>query len=125
LSAERNSSEFFGLNTKVWSRMMHATIRRYEGADESRVAELTTKINESLIPKLSKLPGFSGYYAIESEKGVLTSFGLFDTPAEADESTRIAADWVREEKLESALPNPPVVSDGRIVAMKSNGLVKA
>jgi hypothetical protein len=33
---------------------MHATLRRYEGVDQSRTAELTTKINESLIPKLSK-----------------------------------------------------------------------
>jgi hypothetical protein len=105
--------------------MMHATIRRYEGVDQSRTDELTKKINDSLIPKPSKLPGFSGYYVIESGKGVFTSFGLFGTSAEADESTRVASNWVREEKLETTLPNPPVVLDGKLIAHKTNGMVTA
>ncbi len=105
--------------------MLHATVRRYEGVDQSRTDELTRKINESLIPKLSKLPGFAGYYVMESEKGVFTSFGLFGTPAEADESTRVAANWVREEKLETTLPNAPIVLDGKIIAQKTNGNVQA
>ena len=37
---------------------MHATVRRYEGVDASRTDELTKKVNETLIPRLSKLPGF-------------------------------------------------------------------
>ena len=40
---------------------MHATVRRYEGVDESRTDELTKKLDESLLPRLSKLPGFEGY----------------------------------------------------------------
>jgi hypothetical protein len=39
---------------------MYATIRRYEGVDESRLVEITKKANENLIPRLSELPGFSG-----------------------------------------------------------------
>ena len=38
---------------------MHATVRRYDGVDESRRDELAKKVNEALIPRLSKLPGFS------------------------------------------------------------------
>jgi hypothetical protein len=62
---------------------------------------------------------------MESEKGVFTSFGLFGIPAEADESTRVAANWVREEKLETTLPNTPIVLDGKIIAQKTNGNVQA
>ena len=40
---------------------MHATIRQYEGVDQNRTVELTTKVNETLVPKLRKLPGFAGY----------------------------------------------------------------
>lgn len=105
--------------------MLHATVRRYEGVDSSRTDELTRKVNETLIPKLSKLPGFSGYYLIQSDQGVFTSFGLFDSSAQADESSRVAADWVREEKLETTLPNPPMVSSGKIIAKKTNGIVTA
>jgi len=36
---------------------MHATIRRYDGVDQNRTAELTSKVNETLVPKLEELPG--------------------------------------------------------------------
>jgi hypothetical protein len=104
--------------------MMHATVRRYEGVDESRTAELTKKVGETLMPTLSKLPGFNGYFLIESN-GVMTSIGLFDTSTQAADSTRIAAEWVRDEKLESALPNPPKVTDGQVIAHKTNGITVA
>jgi hypothetical protein len=105
---------------------MHATVRRYEGVDASRTVELTKKVNETLIPKLSKLPGFDGYFLIEAGNGVMTSVSLFDTSAHADESTRLASSWVQDEKLESALPNPPKITFGEVIAhRKTNGAVRA
>ena len=98
---------------------MHVTIRRYEGIDQNRTNELTKKVSESLVPKLSKLEGFSEYYLIETNDGIMTSVGIFDTPTHASESTRVAADWIREENLESALPNPPKVTEGEIKAHKN------
>jgi hypothetical protein len=100
---------------------MHATVRRYEGIDRSRTAELSKKAGESLMPSLSRLPGFSGYYLIEAENGVMTSIDLFDNASQAADSTRVAAQWVRDEKLEGALPNPPKVTDGKVIAHKTNG----
>ena len=99
---------------------MHATIRRYEGVDQNRTDELTTKVNESLAPKLSKLPGFAGYYLIETGNGVMSSLSLFENVEQAEESTRVAATWVRDEKLESAFPNSPKVTSGKVLA-RSNG----
>lgn len=104
---------------------MHATIRRYEGVDESRTDELVKNVDEKLLPRLSKLPGFDGYYLIEAGNGVMSSIGFFDSSAEADESTRVAAAWVREEKLEQALPNPPKITGGEVIVHKTNGLVRA
>jgi hypothetical protein len=103
---------------------MYATVTRYEGVDESRTEELTKKVDQSLLPRLSKLPGFERYYLIEAGNGVMSSIGLFDTSAQADESTRIAATWVREEKLETALPNEPKITDGEVIVHK-NGFVRA
>lgn len=103
---------------------MHATVRRYEGVDQSRTDELTKKVDQTLLPRLSNLPGFEGYYLIEAGNGVMSSIGLFDTSAQADESTRVAANWVREEKLETALPNPPKITDGEVIVHK-NGFVRA
>jgi len=104
---------------------MHVTMRRYEGVDKSRTDELTKKVGESLLPRLSQMPGFSGYYLIEAGNGVMSSIGFFDTSAQADESTRVAATWVREEKLETILKNPPKVTDGEVIVHKTNGLVRA
>ena len=103
---------------------MHATIRRYEGVDQSRTDELIKKVDETLVPRLSNLPGFEGYYLIEAGNGVMSSIGLFDNSAQADESTRVAANWVREEKLETALPNPPKITDGEVILHK-DGFVRA
>jgi hypothetical protein len=104
---------------------MHATIRRYEGIDQSRTDELVKNVDENLLPRLSKLPGFGGYYLIEAGDGVMSSIGFFDTSAQADESTRLLASWVRDEKLEKALPNPPKVTGGEVIVHKANGFVRA
>ena len=94
---------------------MHATIRRYEGVDQNRTVELTGKVNETLIPKLSNLDGFKGYYMIEAGNGIFSSLGLFETAEQADESTKVAAGWVRDENLESAFPNAPKITSGKVV----------
>ena len=103
---------------------MHATVRRYDGVDESRRDELAKKVNEALIPRLSKLPGFSGYYLVEAGTGVMTSISLFDSQEHADESTRLAATWIRDEKLETLIPNTPKITSGKVIA-HSNGVTVA
>ena len=50
---------------------MFATVRRYEGIDASHKDELTKKVGESLAPRLSELPGFTGYFLIDTGEGVM------------------------------------------------------
>jgi hypothetical protein len=84
---------------------MFATIRRYEGVDQNRTTELTSKVNETLVPKLSKLPGFAGYYLIEAGNGVAT--------------------WIRDEKLETMIPNAPKITSGEVIVHSDRVLVAA
>jgi hypothetical protein len=95
---------------------MHATIRRYEGVDTTRMNEVIGKVNEKLVPQLRELPGFSGYYLIEAGNGVLSSFGLFETPEQADESKTLVTKWIADENFNSAIPNPPKITSGKVVA---------
>ena len=104
---------------------MFATIRRYESIDQARISELVKQADETLVPSLSELPGFSGYCLIDAGNGVMSSIGFFDTAAHADESTRLASQWVREQKLETALPNPPKTTTGEVVVHKTRELVQA
>ena len=98
---------------------MFATIRRYDGVDQSRTMELTSKVNESLVPKLRELPGFAGYYLIEGDNGVLSSLGLFETSEQAGESTKVVSKWITDENFTSAIPNAPKITSGKVVARSS------
>jgi hypothetical protein len=94
---------------------MHAIVRRYEGIDTKRTDELKRKVDESLTPRLKKLDGFNGYFLIEAENGVMSSVNFFDTSAHADESTRVVAEWLREEKLDTVVPNSPKITGGKVI----------
>jgi hypothetical protein len=124
-TAQQEDSIESSIRTTVGTLTMYATIRRYESVDQARTDELVKKVDESLVPRLSKLPGFSGYHLIEAGNGVISSIGFFDTSAQADESTRVASDWVREEKLETALPQQPKITSGEVVVHKTRELVGA
>ena len=100
---------------------MFATIRRYDGVDQNRTVELTNKVNETLVPKLEKLSGFAGYYLIEAGNGIFSSLSLFETPEQSKESTKIVATWIRDEKLDTMIPNEPKITSGKVVA-RSNGV---
>jgi hypothetical protein len=94
---------------------MHAIVGRYEGIDTKRTDELKRKVGESLTPRLKKLDGFNGYFLIEADNAVMSSVNFFDTSAHADESTRVVAEWLREEKLDTVVPNPPKITGGKVI----------
>ena len=95
---------------------MYATIRRYEAVDKTRTDELIKKVEETLVPRLSKLPGFGGYHLIEAGNGVVTSVGFFETSEQADESKALVTKWISDENFNSAIPNPPKITSGKVVA---------
>ena len=104
---------------------MFAIIRRYDGVDQNRSAELTRNVNETLVPKLEKLSGFAGYWLIEADNGAFSSLSLFETPEQGKESTKTVASWIRDEKLETMIPNEPKITSGKVVAHSNRVLVAA
>ncbi len=95
---------------------MHATIRRYEGVDATRMNEIVGKVNETLVPQLRELPGFAGYFLIDADNGVVSSLSLFETSEQADESTKVVTNWISDENFNSAIPNAPKITSGKVVA---------
>jgi hypothetical protein len=102
---------------------MYATIRRYQACDKIRTTEIVNKAQDSLVPRLSEMPGFGGYCLIDAGNGVFSSISIFDTEAQAEESTRVVSTWVRAEKLETALTDPPQITRGQVVVRESRELV--
>jgi hypothetical protein len=95
---------------------MHATIRRFEGVDMTRMNEVVGKVNETLIPQLRELPGFAGYFLIDADNGVQSSLSLFETREQADQSTKIVTNWISDENFNRAIPNAPKITSGKVVA---------
>ena len=104
---------------------MFATIRSYHGVDQTRAAELTDKVNETLMPLLKELPGFDGYYLVDAGNGLFTSLGLFETREQGEASTKLVSKWIRDEKLDRLMPNEPKIISGKVVAHISERVLVA
>ena len=98
---------------------MHATIRRYEGVDATRMNEIADKVSSTLVPQLRELPGFAGYFLIDADNGVVSSLSLFETSEQADESTKLVTNWISDENFNSAIPNAPKITSGKVVAQSN------
>ena len=62
-----------------------------------------------------KAKGFQHYYWLDSGEGEGASFGIFTDKAGADESVRLAAEYVRD-RLSKLLTQKPEVIEGPIAA---------
>jgi hypothetical protein len=78
--------------------------------------ELVSKVDETYIPQIRELPGFLGYFLIETDKGILSSISLFETPSQADESTKLSKTWISDENLGRTVPNAPKITSGKVLA---------
>ncbi len=92
---------------------MHAAIRQYQVAGS--VDEVMRGMNESFLPIIKDASGFQAYYALDAGGGRLATVSVFEDRAGAEESTRMAADWVRQ-NMASLLPNPPEILQGEVGA---------
>jgi quinol monooxygenase YgiN len=91
---------------------MYVSVRRYV-TDPKSVNEVIRRISEEFVPIISKVPGFLDYHVLDAGNGVLTSISRFGDKAGAEESNRLAANWVKT--LGSLLPNPPQITAGHMV----------
>jgi hypothetical protein len=94
---------------------MYVTVRRYQGVTDPE--EAGRRVNEGFIPLISKVQGFVAYYWADAGGGVMVSTTVFESQAGAEESNRVAADWVAK-NIKSLLPNPPQITAGNVVATK-------
>jgi len=93
---------------------MFAVIRHYH-FDKKDSAEIDQLIQNQFVPIISKAQGFVRYYWLDTGAGEGASFGVFKDKAGADESVRLAADFVRT-KMAALLRQKPEVIEGPIKA---------
>jgi hypothetical protein len=95
---------------------MYVTVRRYEGVTDP--TEAGRRVNEGFLTIVSEVPGFVAYYWADAGGGVMISTSIFENQSGAEESTKRAADYVRE-KMASLLPKPPQITAGEVVAHRT------
>jgi len=93
---------------------MFAVIRHYH-FDKKDAAAIDRAVREEFVPLVKKAKGFRRYYWLDTGNGEGASFGIFEDKAGADESVRIAADYVRDH-LSKLLRQKPEVIEGLIAA---------
>jgi hypothetical protein len=91
---------------------MYAVIRTYSGQGASELFDLLGQREEDVKSLISGVPGFLNYAALRDGEGGVTVTVCQDK-AGADESSRRAAEWVKENV--SATANPPTIIEGDTV----------
>ena len=96
---------------------MFAAIRRYN-TDPDSIEEVARKVNEGFVPVISDMPGFVVYIALNAGQGEYGTVSVFEDQASAEESNRVAEQWVNE-NLRELLPTPPDYAAGEVVVYKA------
>jgi hypothetical protein len=93
---------------------MFAVIRHYH-FDKKDSAEIDRLVREGFVPLIKKAPGFVRYYWLDTGNGEGASFGVFKDKAGADESVKLAADFVQHHMSKYVKQKPEII-EGPIVA---------
>src|SRR3954451_20104404 len=91
---------------------MHAVVRTYSGQGASELFDLLGQREADVKALISGVPGFVNYAALRNGDGGMT-VTVCEDKAGTDESSRRAADWVKENL--TATPSPPNMTEGNTV----------
>lgn len=91
---------------------MYVVVRSYSGQGASELFDLLGQREEDIKALIGGVPGFVSYAAFRSGDGGMTVTVCQDK-AGTDESSRRAADWVKENVSTSV--SPPSITEGNTV----------
>ena len=89
---------------------MHASVRSYRVRD---IDALVDKVESEFVDQVKEIDGFVGYYVIDGGDGTAASVTVGETADAVAESTRRAANWVRESAAD-LVDGAPEVTVGEV-----------
>ena len=93
---------------------MFAVVRHYH-FDKKDSKEIDRLVQDEFVPLIRKAKGFVRYYWLDTGDGEGASFSVFKDKAGADESVRLATDFVKN-NLSKYMMQKPEVIEGSIKA---------
>lgn len=91
---------------------MYAAIRRYNIV-EGTADQIIDRVNGTFLPRLREMPGFVAYYVLDVGDGTMAAITISEDRTGADESNRMATEWVRQ-NLAGLVKSAPVILTGEV-----------
>ncbi len=92
---------------------MYATIRRYTVQGGGQTEEMVRDIRENFVPLVSQVPGFVSYQVLDAGDRLVT-VSVFESKEGADESTRRAAEYVKQSPAFQGGLSQPDITAGEV-----------
>ena len=99
---------------------MYATIRRYTPkgtVDQKDIDELKHRIEDGFLPIAQEIRGFHSYYVVNVGNTEILSISVFEDKTGANESTRRAAEFVKDDPMKDRLGTPEIL-EGELLVSK-------
>ena len=96
---------------------MYAIVRRYTpkaNVEPKDLDEFKHRLEEKFLPVTKAIRGFHSYYVVNSGNREILSISVFEDRAGATESTRRAAEFVRQDTLMNTMGTPEI-SEGEVL----------
>lgn len=101
---------------------MRGVIREYR-LDPANLDEVVRRISEIVPSLLQTIPGFVSYALNDPGDGRLMTYSVYEDASGTQESTRRAAEWVRE-NIAHLLPSPHRITEGEVRLREAVGQPK-
>ncbi len=92
---------------------MYAVIRRTR-VNAASYDDAIQRAKEGFLPIIRKAPGFLAYYAVQEGDDAIVTISIFEDQAGAEASSRLAADWVRQNLAPLTRGLPEILAVGEI-----------
>ena len=92
---------------------MHAVVRNYSGAGAKQLFNLLEQRKVEVESVIRKVPGLLSYTLLRSGDGGV-SVTVCKDKAGADESLKVAREWIQK-NASNIHANPPVVTEGSVI----------
>ncbi len=92
---------------------MHAVVRNYSGAGAKQLFDLLEQRKVEVESVIRKVPGLVSYTLVRSGEGGM-SVTVCNDKAGADESVKVAREWIQK-NASNIHANPPMVTEGPVI----------
>jgi hypothetical protein len=92
---------------------MHAVVRNYSGAGAKQLFDLLEERKADVEALIRKVPGLMSYTLLRHGDGGI-SVTVCQDKAGADESLKVAREWIQK-NASNIHANPPVVTEGAVI----------